>query len=198
MGLDLEYLPGQTPIDEDDKQGLLMPTISTRRELDEFEQLNIEQAVQWTLSRRFRQEDILTERFVREVHKRMFGNVWAWAGEFRKTDSNIGGDKLQIGVELKKLLDDTGYWITNDVHSLDDIALRFKHRIVSIHCFPNGNGRHSRLMADIVIEQVFRGKHFSWGSGDLCAQGNPRDRYLQAVRAADHGDYTLLSEFARS
>jgi len=132
MGLDLEYLPGQTPIDEDDKQGLLVPTIGTRGELDEFEQLNIEQAVQWTLSRRFRQEDILTER------------------------------------------------------------------IVSIHCFPTGNGRHSRLMADIIIEQVFKRKHFSWGSDDLCAQGNTRDRYLQAVKAADRGDYTLLSEFARS
>ena len=198
MGLDLEYLPGQTPIDEDDKQGLLVPTIGTRGELDEFEQLNIEQAVQWTLSRRFRQEDILTERFVRDVHKRMFGNVWAWAGEFRKTDTNIGVDKWQIGVELRSLLDDTGYWITNDVYSPDDIALRFKHRIVSIHCFPNGNGRHSRLMVDIIIEQVFKRKHFSWGSDDLCAQGNTRDRYLQAVKAADRGDYTLLSEFARS
>jgi len=198
MGLDFEYLPGQTPIDDDDQQGLRVPTISTRGELNEFEQLNIEQAVQWALSRRFRQEDILTERFVRDVHKRMFGTVWAWAGEFRKTDTNIGVDKWQIGAELRNLLDDTGYWITNDVYSPDDIALRFKHRIVSIHCFPNGNGRHSRLMADIIIEQVFRGKYFSWGSGDLCAQGNTRARYLRAVKAADRGEYTLLSEFARS
>ncbi len=198
MGLELEYLAGQTPISEDEKAGLLIPTISTKSELDEFEQKNIEQAVQWSLSRRFRQEEILTERFVRELHRRMFGSVWAWAGEFRKTNTNIGVDKWQIGVELKNLLEDASYWIANEIFSPDDIALRFKHRVVCIHCFPNGNGRHSRLMADIISEQVFKRPHFTWGRGDFSGEGKTREEYIRAVKTADRGDYALLSAFARS
>jgi Fic-DOC domain mobile mystery protein B len=198
MGLELDYIAGQTPINDDDKAGLLIPTISTRGELDEFEQLNIEEAVQWTLSRRFREEDTLSEHFVRELHKRMFGNVWKWAGEFRKTGTNIGVDPWQIAVSLRNLLDDTRYWTANKVFSPDEIALHFKHLLVSIHCFPNGNGRHSRLMADIIVEQLFMREHFSWGAGNLSAEGSARSEYLKAVKAADKGDYSLLSVFARS
>lgn len=198
MGLELEYIAGQTPLDDDDKAGLLVSTIGTRGELDEFEQFNIEQAVQWSLSRRFRHSDILTEKFVRDLHKRMFGNVWAWAGEFRKSEKNIGVDPWHITVSLRNLLDDTRYWIDNSVYEPDEAVLRFKHRLVFIHCFPNGNGRHSRLMADIVIEQIFRGEHFSWGSGNLSNEGNARSDYLKAVKAADQGDFRLLSDFARS
>src|SRR5580693_8243905 len=101
MGLDLEYINGQTPLDDDEKDGLLIQTITTRGELDEFEQLNIEQAVQWTLGRSFKMGDIFTEEFLKTVHKRMYGDVWGWAGEFRKTNKNIGVDKWQITIELK-------------------------------------------------------------------------------------------------
>ena len=111
MGLDLEYIDGQTPLDEDEKEGLLINTISTRAELDEFEQQNIEQAIQWTLMRNFKQQDVLTESFIIGLHKRMYGNVWKWAGEFRKTNKNIGVDKWQITVELRNLMDDAKYWI---------------------------------------------------------------------------------------
>ncbi len=164
MGLDLDYIDGQTPLDEDEKEGLLIPTIATRGELDEFEQQNIEQAVQWTLTRNFRQQAIFTEAFVRDLHKRMYGKVWAWAGEFRKTNKNIGVDKWQIPVELKTLLDDVNYWAEHNTYLPEEIAVRFKHRIVSIHCFPNGNGRHSRLMADIIIEKIYKQPLFSWGA----------------------------------
>jgi Fic-DOC domain mobile mystery protein B len=156
MGLDLDYLDGQTPLDEDEKEGLLIPTIATRSELDEFEQQNIEQAVQWSLGRSFKIETVFTEEFICALHKRMYGKVWRWAGEFRKTNKNIGVDKWQIPTELKYLLDDLIYWYTNQTYPPDEIAIRFKHRIVSIHCFPNGNGRHSRLLADIVIEKIFK------------------------------------------
>jgi len=198
MGLELEYIAGQTPITDEDKKGLRIPTISTRGELDEFEQLNIEEAVAWSLSRRFRVDDILTEKFVRDLHRRMLGNVWSWAGEFRKTETNIGVDPWQIGVSLRNLLEDTSFWIANTVYSPDETALRFKHRLVSIHCFPNGNGRHSRLMADIIIEQVFKKPHFSWGTSNLTSDGNARSNYLKAVKAADRGEFGLLKDFARS
>lgn len=110
MGLEDAYMDGQTPLDEEEKEGLLIPTIATRGELDEFEQQNIEQAIQWTLGRSFRPETVFTEAFVRMMHARMFGNVWAWAGEFRKTNKNIGIDKWQIPTELRCLLDDMRYW----------------------------------------------------------------------------------------
>ncbi|MGH2564811.1 MAG: mobile mystery protein B, partial [Ginsengibacter sp.] len=148
MGLDLDYIDGQTPLDEDEKEGLLIKTIATRGELDEFEQQNIEQAVLWTLSRSFKADAVFTEDFLRALHKRMYSNVWAWAGEFRKTNKNIGVDKWQIPTDLRNLLDDTKFWYANNTYSPDELTIRFKHRLVSIHCFPNGNGRHSRLMAD--------------------------------------------------
>jgi Fic-DOC domain mobile mystery protein B len=198
MGLNIDYIEGQTPLDEDEKEGLLILTIATKSELDEFEQQNIEQAIKWTLMRNFKIKDILTESFVVNVHRRMYKDVWAWAGEFRKTNKNIGVDKFQIAIELKNLLDDLKFWIENKTYSADEIAIRFKHRVVSIHCFPNGNGRHSRLMADIIIEKVFQQPVFSWGANNLSNESDARNLYLKAVKAADKGDLQLLLNFARS
>jgi Fic-DOC domain mobile mystery protein B len=198
MGLDLEYIDGQTPLNEEEKEGLLIPAIATRGELDEFEQQNIEQAIQWVLMRSFNPELIFKEDFIRIVHSRMYAEVWAWAGEFRKTNKNLGVDKWQIPTELKKLLDDAQHWYKNNIYSPDEMALRFKHRLVSIHCFSNGNGRHSRLMADIIIEKIFKQPVFSWGAANLSSQSNTRTAYLKAIKAADTGDYKLLLAFARS
>jgi Fic-DOC domain mobile mystery protein B len=198
MGLDLDYIDGQTPLDEEEKDGLLILTISTRGELDEFEQQNIEKAVQWILGRAFKPELFFTEEFVRMLHKRMYADVWAWAGEFRKTNKNIGVDKWKVPSDLKYLLDDAKYWHENNTYTQDEIAVRFKHRIVSIHCFPNGNGRHSRLMADIIIEKIYKQPVFSWGAANLTDEGDTRKSYLKAVKTADTGDYSLLLAFARS
>lgn len=198
MGLDLEYIDGQTPLDEEEKEGLLIPTIATHAELDEFEQQNIEEAVQWTLGRSFNPNKVFTEAFVRMVHKRMYNDVWEWAGTFRKTNKNIGVDKWQISIELRHLLDDARYWHENNTYSPDEIAVRFKHRIVSIHCFANGNGRHSRLMADMIIEKIYKRPVFTWGSANLSGEGDARASYLRAVKAADKGNYNPLLTFARS
>ena len=198
MGLDLDYINGQMFLDEEEKDGLLILTIATRGELDEFEQQNIEKAVQWILGRTFKPELFFTEAFVRMLHKRMYADVWAWAGEFRKTNKNIGVDKWKIPSDLKYLLDDAKYWHENNTYTQDEIAVRFKHRIVSIHCFPNGNGRHSRLMADIIIEKIYKQPVFSWGAANLSDEGDTRKSYLKAVKTADRGDYRLLLAFARS
>lgn len=198
MGLDLDYINGQTPLDEEEKDGLLILTIATRGELDEFEQQNIEKTVQWILGRTFKPELFFTEDFVRMLHKRMYADVWACAGEFRKTNKNIGVDKWKIPSDLKYLLDDAKYWHENNTYTQDEIAVRFKHRIVSIHCFPNGNGRHSRLMADIIIEKIYKQRVFSWGAANLSDEGDTRKSYLMAVKTADRGDYSLLLAFARS
>lgn len=198
MGLELDYSAGQTPLDEEEKEGLLIPTITTRRDLDEFEQLGVEKANEWLLARKLSVNKILTEEFVKELHKRMFNDIWEWAGEFRKTNKNIGVDKFTIGIELKNLLDDCNHWIENKVFSEDEIAVRLSHRIVSIHPFANGNGRHSRLIADVLINKVFGKSYFTWGSKSLVKKGEARTAYLKALRDADNLDYKSLIKFARS
>ena len=190
MGLNLEYKDGQTPLNEDEKKGLLINTISTHGELDEHEQLNIEKAVEWTIQTKFKQNKILTEQFIKNLHKQMFGSVWAWAGEFRKSEKNIG-------IELKYLLDDTNYWIDNKTFPPDEIAIRFKHRLVNIHCFANGNGRHSRLMADIIIESVFDKDLFSWNHSNMVKADETRKKYIDAIKEADNGNINPLLDFAR-
>jgi Fic-DOC domain mobile mystery protein B len=197
MGIDFAYKEGQTPLDEEEKEGLLISTITTREELDEFEQLNIQKAIEWTLRRKFKKEKILTEDFIKDLHKRMFGDVWRWAGTFRNSNKNIGIDRFQIGIEFKKLLDDTKYWIEYQIYEPDEIAIRFKHRIVSIHCFANGNGRHSRLIADVLIEHVFSLPVFSWGSSNLVKADKIRATYLAGIRQADIGNMKPLIAFSR-
>jgi Fic-DOC domain mobile mystery protein B len=198
MGIEFSSDDGQTPLDEDEKEGLKLSTISTRGELDEFEQKNIEQALVWSMRQKFGKDRILTERFIRQLHQQMYGDVWKWAGEFRKTNKNIGVDKYQIGIELKMLLDDCRFWMDQQVYHDDEIAIRFKHRLVSIHCFPNGNGRHSRMMADIITEHVFNHKPFSWGGNSLVKKSELRSLYLSSIKKADAGDMDLLLDFSRS
>lgn len=198
MGLDLDYSEGQTPLDEDEKEGLLIPTITTRGELDEFEQLGVEKAVVWSLRRKPSLQQILTEDFIKELHRRMFDDVWQWAGEFRTTNKNLGVDKFSIGIEIRKILDDCRYWIEKKTFSDDEIAVRFSHRIVSIHPFANGNGRHSRLIADILVHYGLNQPIFSWGSKNLTKKSEARSFYLEALKEADKNNYAPLIDFART
>lgn len=199
MGLNLNYTFGQTSLDEEEKEGLKIPSVSTKGELDEYEQKNIEQAIQWTLGSKIKVEKLLSEQFVKSLHYRMYSDVWKWAGQFRKSEKNIGVKSFQISTDLRVLLDDTKYWIENNSYSTDEIAIRFKHRIVSIHCFPNGNGRHSRLMADLIAERIFKNKVFTWGQADLLSSKelDVRTNYLTALQKADNGNFADLIKFAR-
>lgn len=198
MGLNLKYADGQTLLSESDKEGLRIYSIETQTELDEFEQLNIEKAVEWILRVRLKPEKILTEKFVIDLHKKMFNDVWRWAGAFRNSDTNIGIHWTRIGLELRSLIDDTKYWIEHKTYAPDEIAIRFKHRIVSIHCFPNGNGRHSRMMADIIIESIFGGEIFSWHESNMVDADETRRIYINALREADDGNIDPLIKFARN
>lgn len=198
MGLDPTYTSGQTPLEEEEKDGLLIKTIGSRYELDEFEQQNIEDAIKWSLRVSLSAEEILSEGFIKKLHEKMFGNVWAWAGEFRKTNKNLGVDRWRISTDLKQLLDDTNFWIKNSTYHSDEIAIRFKHRLVSIHCFTNGNGRHSRLMADIIINKILGCNVFSWGVANESQNSNVRHTYLSCLREADGGNIAPLVCFART
>ena len=198
MGLELQYENGQTPIDGEEMDDLLLPTISTRGELDEFEQANIEQAIEWTMKISISMDEVLSIGFIKELHKRMFSEVWGWAGSFRRSNKNIGVDKYQIELELTKLMDDCKFWIENNTFSEDEIVIRFKHRLVKIHPFPNGNGRHSRLCADILISKGLKNELFTWGSKNITDQGETRTEYLNAIFAADKENIIPLLKFART
>ena len=198
MGLTIEYIEGQTPLDDDEKEGLRIPSITTREELDEFEQLNIEKAIQWTFGKKISVEQLFSEKFIKELHKRMYGEVWKWAGTFRTSEKNLGIKNYLIAIELKQLLDDAIFWKKNNTYSPAELAIRFKHRLVSIHCFANGNGRHSRLMADLIMEKLYDSNFFSWGSSNLVKATETRSNYIQAVKKADNNDIEPLISFAKS
>lgn len=198
MGLDLNYKDGQTPLDEEEKEGIKIKSITTQGELDEFEQLNIEKAVEWTIHTNLKPERILAEKFIKDLHKKMYGDVWKWAGNFRKSNKNIGIEWTQIAIELKTLLDDTKFWIDNKTFPQDEISIRFKHRIVAIHCFPNGNGRHSRMIADIIMENIFGLDIFSWNKSNMVKADDTRKKYIVALRKADQGDVSELIKFANN
>jgi Fic-DOC domain mobile mystery protein B len=191
-----DYPEGATPIDEDEKEALLIPHITTLEELNEWEQRNIADAYSWLDSTR--RKDILSEDFIRTLHKKMFGKVWRWAGNYRQSNKNIGIDWTQISVHLRQLLDDVKYWIDHDTYPSDEIATRFHHRLVLIHLFPNGNGRHARVITDFLLERVLEEDPFTWGSGNLMEEYKIRDRYIEALRSADDHDYEPLLEFVRS
>jgi Fic-DOC domain mobile mystery protein B len=198
MGIELAYEEGQTPLNEEEKEGLLLKSITTNGELNELEQLNIEKAIEWIIGLKLKKERILTEAFIKTLHKKMLGKVWRWAGEFRKSEKNIGAKWINIPVDLRTLLDDTHFWIENKTFPADEIAIRFKHRLVSIHCFPNGNGRHSRLMADIIIESIFEETIFSWNQSNMIKANETRAEYIKSIREADKGKIDSLIRFART
>ncbi|HWR31972.1 MAG TPA: mobile mystery protein B [Chitinophagaceae bacterium] len=198
MGLDFDSKNGQTPLDDDEKEGLLIKSITNRGELDEFEQHNIEKALLWLRRKKISAEEILSEKFVRELHLRMYDAVWKWAGTFRQTNKNIGIEKHNISTALKQLLDDCRYWILNQSYPPEEIIIQFKHRLVYIHCFSNGNGRHSRLIADVMMEKIFQRPPFTWGAASLSGRGELRTFYINALKKADAGDYKDLLAFAKS
>ena len=149
------------------------------------------------MKNKFSKDQILTEEFLLLVHKKMFSEVWAWAGTIRKSNKNIGVDKYQISTEIKNLLDDCNYWIENNTYLQDEIVIRFSHRLVKIQVFPNGNGRHSRLIADIMISNIYNKPVFTWGKSDLSNSNAARNEYLKAIYSADKGEIQSLVSFSR-
>lgn len=184
-----------TPLTPEEMQDLIPAHIADRRDLNAAEQENIARAQDWALNGRRR--DLLSEAFARDLHRRMLGDVWRWAGKFRTSQRNIGIDYWLIAVQLRLLLDDVKAWIEYRTYPPDEIAVRFHHRLVLIHPFPNGNGRHARLMADLLVMQLGR-ERFSWGRDSLREAGAARARYIQSLRAADNGDISELLAFARA
>ncbi len=183
-----------TPLTPEEREGLIPSYIALRRELNELEQQNILAAATWALARR---HNPVNEAFGRNLHKRMFGNVWRWAGEYRGTDKNIGTAHWEVPVRLREAYDAARYWVEHGSFPADEIAVRFHHALVFIHPFPNGNGRWSRLMADLLIATL-GGERFTWGRSALRTADQTRAAYIAALKAADAHDFGPLIAFARS
>jgi len=194
--MNITYSDDATPLEYEEMQGLLLTHITTRSELDRWEMDNINRAHQWL--DQLKHQKILNKDFICLLHKKMFGDVWQWAGQFRKTNKNIGIAWVKITVELKLLCDDANAWIEFNTYKPDEFAARFHHRLVFIHPFANGNGRHARLIADLILEKLFNEQPFTWGRILLTKQGDSRSSYIKALKAADNHDYSLLMAFVRS
>jgi Fic-DOC domain mobile mystery protein B len=188
-----------TPLDPNLRKDLLQTWITNRNDLNEAEQENILNGSAWARRSRRAPEaaDILTDDFVRTLHKQMFGEVWRWAGSYRETEVNIGIDSHLVPARMPELLDTVRFWIEQKTYPPDEIAVRLHHGLTQIHGFPNGNGRHAREMADLLIERL-GGEAFTWGSGSLQDTGALRAKYVAALKAADGHDMTPLMKFVRS
>jgi Fic-DOC domain mobile mystery protein B len=191
-----EYPIGATPLDQDEVNGLLPSHIITQSQLNEWEAANILKAEIWLFSNT-NHGDFLSIEFTKLLHTRMFDSTWTWAGIFRTTERNIGVSPFKITTDLSNLLEDVRYQVVNESLPIDEIAYRFHHRLVAIHPFPNGNGRHARLYTDLFLVQAGQPR-FTWGRQRLETEGPIRKKYIDALRNADKHDYTGLAEFVRS
>ena len=187
-----QYPIGVTGLDPDEAAGLIPNHIRTIQELNEWEENNILEAEKWSLARR--RKDILNISFIKRLHQKMFNQTWQWAGDFRRSNKSIGVDWPLINIELGILLEEARYQIENQVYEIKEIVVRLHHKLVWIHCFANGNGRHARLMADIVLFNLGENT-FKWGRSKLYAPGLIREQYLIALRKADNHDYEALMNF---
>jgi Fic-DOC domain mobile mystery protein B len=183
-----------TPLTAEEREGLIPSYITLRHELNEAEQVNIGAALRWADARR---RDVLDRDFLRELHRRMFTDVWRWAGQYRTTARNIGVDAYRIPMDVQHTVDDARYWVENGTYPPDEVAVRFSRRLVAIHPFPNGSGRFSRLVGDLLARQLGE-PPFTWGRSSLVNAGDTRARYVETLRAADNHDIGPLLLFARS
>jgi Fic-DOC domain mobile mystery protein B len=187
---------GNTPLSPEELADLI-PNLASKGELNEWERENMLLGREWATSDRTSPADMVSDQYIRKLHEKMFDATWKWAGQYRLTEKNIGVPVHEIRDRLMTLFGDVRYWIESRTHSPDEIALRFHHRLVFIHPFSNGNGRHARLIADVLITKLGR-PSFTWGSANLVKEGEARTRYLEAIREADDGDIQSLLKLARS
>lgn len=191
---------GATPLDEEDLVDLIPAFVATRGDLDVVEFDNITKAMPWAMARARKggPKLVLDDAFLFTLHRRMFEDVWRWAGTQRRRATNIGVEPAQIPTQTKLALDDAIWWHDHDVFDVDERAVRIHRRLVAVHPFPNGNGRCTRLVADLYLTAIGR-PIFTWGAGgSIEADGDVRRRYLEALRAADRDDHAPLVAFARA
>lgn len=194
---------GATPITDDEAAGLKLTWVTTRGELNEVEQANIVAGLRRRRWRTADTADLLDEQSVRALHKDLFGEVWSWAGAYRSAERNIGVAPSEIAACVVNLVEDAKMWIGGDrPMPVDEVGVRFHHRLAQVHPFPNGNGRLARAITDLLLTSL-GAETFSWGRASMDGRpidraGVMRERYIAALRRADGHDFATLSEFVRS
>jgi Fic-DOC domain mobile mystery protein B len=203
MALIGKNVPGETPLSDQDLQGLKLPLLTTRGQLSAVEGPNIVSGKQWALgARRSQLPGMLSIEYLQELHRQMFRDVWQWAGEIRPTqlENAFASSVPDIRPHLAGLYADAvEFWLADPKMGPDEFAVRVHHRVVKIHPFRNGNGRHSRLLADLILEKHYQVKPFTWGGGGDLGNSDPnRQQYLECLRAADKGEYDPLLKLCRA
>ncbi len=183
-----------TPLTPEERRDLIPTYVALRSELNEVEALNVAAGERWALSRK---RDVLDEVILQRLHLRMFGDVWRWAGKYRSSERNIGVASHIVPVAMRQTIDDAKYWVEHKSWPSDELAVRFSHKLVSVHPFPNGNGRWSRLAGDLLAMQLGKPR-LTWGSGSIASISDTRAAYVDALKEADDGDIAPLLAFARS
>ncbi|MBI3135587.1 MAG: mobile mystery protein B [Bacteroidetes bacterium] len=197
MELKITYVEGQNQLNEEELNGLKLTELTTYAEICTAEERGIAKTTAWVEKNYFKAEKIFTEAFLKEIHKRMLSEVWLWAGKFRLHNKNLGVDKIKISSELKQLMSNTRFWIEDESYTMDEIALRFAHRLMQIQPFPDGNARHAKIMANVILEHLLNSEIFTWGESITNPEKN-REAFLDALRKADKGKMDDLLKFARS
>jgi Fic-DOC domain mobile mystery protein B len=193
--VDVPLISAATPLDPDEAADLIPAHLATVAQLNEWESTNILLAEAWAFDRRH--TDVTTEDFVKALHRRMFDQTWRWAGRYRTTEKNLGSPPHLVPTEVREACANAAYWRTNRVFTPTELAVRFHHRIVAVHPFPNGNGRHARLLADVTLFSMDEDR-LTWGRTNLQEPGSARSEYIGALRAADSGDFKRLLRLSRS
>lgn len=197
MSIELIYIEGQNQLNEEELSGLKIEGLKSYSDIHDAEEAGIKKTVAWVEKNYFKPEKIFTEAFIKEIHKRMFADVWNWAGKYRLANKNLGVDKIKISSELKQLMSNTKFWIEDESYDMDEIAVRFAHRLMQIQAFPDGNARHAKIMANVILEHLLNSEIFSWGESIPDPEKN-RAEFLEALRKADKGKMDDLLKFARS
>lgn len=190
MALIGEIIAGRTSLTVQDLQGLKLPFVKTRAQLSAVEGPNIVSGKQATLtSRKSRVPNMLSVEYLRELHSRMFNDVWDWAAQIPSTElqnefaASVPGIRPQLSILYADAIE---YWLNDKRMTPEEFAVRVHHRVVKIHPFRNGNGRHSRLLADLLLSENFGLETFTWGgSAQLGAGDLYRQPYLEGLKAAD-------------
>lgn len=192
---------GATPLTDEERRGLRLPVL-TRAELNQVEAENISRAMTWLFlsGRRLRPASVIREAWLAGLHRRMYDQVWTWAGKYRTADRNLGVPYWQVRMDMRTLETDAQSWLADTSPSrfgLDECAVRFGYRLVVIHPFPNGNGRWARLASDALVAAL-GGRRFTWGGASLAEPSQVRRAYIAALQTADRtGDFEPLMAFAR-
>ncbi|WP_027477803.1 Fic/DOC family protein [Curvibacter gracilis] len=136
---------------------------------------------------------------IKHWHRRWLGNVYEWAGQERSVNMGKGGFNFAAAAQIPRLL--AGFeaevlqrWTPCDHLSHEGLveAIAVSHvELILIHPFREGNGRLSRLLADVMAVQAGRNPldYSSWESH--------KAGYIAAIHAGVAMNYEPMKFWVR-